>query len=159
MLVLSLATWQHQYERMQRSFAKVQKTAHRSSIDYDDDVLHFFMDCWHLREWIQNDRALGLDKRGKEAVSQECNNHLALRIAADLANGLKHPVRTQQPKEGAKVMAKHVVFALGRGDLTVTHEVRLDDGTVTTAQAVAADACVAWGAVLASLGLDPAPPA
>lgn len=166
MIVNSLAGWRDQYARMQRSFEKVRKTAHRSSIDYDDDVLHFFMDCWHLKDWIKSDAKV--DPQVKGAIDQEIDRHLSLRIARTLANGWKH-LKPDRQKSGAQVTTKRIAASVatksvtvglgGSGELVVTHEVRLDDGTVTTAQEIAVEACVAWDAVLNKLGLDPKPPA
>ncbi len=154
MLTLALATWRDQYERMHRSFARI-RGRRISSIDYDDDVVHFFMDCLHLRDWILCDQKLAFDQLRKEALKAEINSHLALRIAADLANGWKHRVRTQQPKVGAEVTKKDVVWEFGTTGVTVNHEITLGDGSVTSMQSVAFEACQAWDVVLAKFGLDP----
>ncbi len=57
MLSPSLTGWQSQYERMKRAHARLSKS-YESSIDYDDDLQHFFQDCWHLKDWLKNDRSV-----------------------------------------------------------------------------------------------------
>lgn len=153
MLTRSLAGWQSQYERMQRSFERL-KREYRSSIEYDDDLLHFFMDCWHLKDWIKNDTRL--PKTLQDAIESEVKSHLSLEVAADLANGWKHlsiDEKRYPPRVGANVTAKSVGWDFGTGKVDVRHEVTMSDGSVVSAQAVADDACNAWRAILAKLGL------
>lgn len=54
---------------------------------YDDDVISFFIHCYHIRDWL-----IHLNKVGVTAkqVDQFINDHVPLRICADLANGSKH---------------------------------------------------------------------
>jgi hypothetical protein len=150
MLTRSLAGWRDQYERMKRSYARL-LTAHVSSVDYDDDLLHFFMDSWHLKDWIKNDDELPSSVRDR--VENEVAAHRSLRISADLANGWKHLVFDERhpPREGADVTSKSVVMSLETGRADVSHTITLDDGSVLSAQDLARDACNEWDAVLRDL--------
>ena len=116
---------------------------------FDDDLHHFFQDCWHLKEWIKNDRSLHLPANIEDAVA----SHKALRIVADLANGSKHFVRTTH-REGAYVTSTSVTAHLGQDrGVDVVHVVSLNDGTTVTARDVATEAYEAWDTVLRTLGL------
>ena len=108
MLSPALTTWRAQYERLARSYARV-IGAYDSSIEYDDDLQHYFQDCWSLKDWIKNDPASGASAQIEPEVSQ----HRALRIAADLANGSKHLARHTH-REGAYVTAVHVTVHLAK---------------------------------------------
>jgi hypothetical protein len=125
MMSPSLTGWLSQYGLMKRTYARLSE-AHVSSIDYDDDLQHFFQDCWHLKDWIKNDASLGLSN----AIEKEVATHKALRVAADLANGCKHLERRGHDREGAYVTSKSVTVHLGqpRG-ADVVHIVTLNDGT------------------------------
>jgi hypothetical protein len=107
MLSPTLTTWNDQYERMVRAYARLSEP-YESSIMYDDDLIHYFQDCWHLKDWIKNDPALSI----ANAIELEVNAHQALRIVADLANGSKHYVRNSH-REGANVTSKSVTVHLG----------------------------------------------
>ena len=54
---------------------------------YADDVLAFFVHCYHVRDWIITLNTLGLTR---EVVDQYIDSHEELRICADLCNGSKH---------------------------------------------------------------------
>ena len=54
MLSPFLTTWRAQFARLERAYARVLQP-YQSSVAYDDDLQHFFQDCWHLKDWIKND--------------------------------------------------------------------------------------------------------
>lgn len=150
MLSPPLTGWYPQYELMKRSYARLSKT-YASSIEYDDDLQHFFQDCWHLKDWIKNDTSV--TKRLRDAIEGEVKAHKSLRIAADLANGCKHLARTTN-REGAYVTSKSVTAHLGQAcGVDVFHIITLNDGSTLSAQDVAKDAIGAWDAVLRKCGL------
>ncbi len=91
MLTRSLADWRSQYDRTQRSYARLQKavpSSGYSSVAYDDDVLHFFLDCWHLKDWIKNDT--NLPSALKDSIARDVHAQAILQIARKLVNGWKH---------------------------------------------------------------------
>lgn len=54
---------------------------------YDDDVVSFFIHCYHVRDWIIHLNRLGITAR---QVDSYIDSHSALKMCADLANGSKH---------------------------------------------------------------------
>ena len=54
---------------------------------YDDDVISFFIHCYHIRDWFIHLNTASLSAGD---VDKYINSHLSLRICADLANGTKH---------------------------------------------------------------------
>ena len=146
--------WQTQYQRMKRSYARLSRR-YESSIDYDDDLVHFFQDCWHLKDWIKNDKTV--PSNVSSSIEDVVSSYKALRIAADLANGWKHmelKPRRKRKLEGADISSKNVTIVPGRGAQT-SHTVRLDDGSVLSAQDVAKQACDDWQHILHKLRLTP----
>ena len=80
-----LTGWRSQYQHMQRVYTRL-STPYECSIDYDDDLGHFFQDCWHLKDWLINDPSLSL---AKSVIEKEVDAYKALMMAADLANARK----------------------------------------------------------------------
>ena len=148
MLLPTLTTWRAQYERLLRSYHRVNQP-YESSVAYDDDLQHYFQDCWHLKDWIKNDTGANAGKQ----IEGEVDAHRSLRIVADLANGSKHLSRHAH-REGAYVTSKSVVVSLGRSKpVEVSHAVTLTDGTVFAARTLVHESFQAWESVLRKLGL------
>jgi hypothetical protein len=153
MLAPALTDWQAQYQRMLRTHARLAKPI-VSSFEYDDDLRHFFQDCWHLKDWIKNDSSVPLSVR--TSIESEVDKSKPLRIAADLANGCKHFHHNRSSREGAYVTSISVTVNIGKG-VEHFHTVTLDDGSTVPAQVVANEAVDAWQALLQKfrLALNP----
>lgn len=54
---------------------------------YDDDVISFFIHCYHIRDWIIHLNKICVTAR---QIDSYIDSHHALKICADLANGSKH---------------------------------------------------------------------
>jgi len=148
MLTPSLTGWRAQYDRMQRSYARV-TGQYTSSVAYDDDLHHFMQDCWHLKDWIKYDSLAGIG----DSIEGEVHAYKSLRIIADLANGSKHLSRKQN-RAGAYVTSTNVTAHLGQArPIDVDYVVTLSDGTSTSAEALVHDAAKDWDALLRKLGL------
>lgn len=66
--------------------------------DYEDDVLSFFMHCYHIKDWIAftgKDAALVSKQIDTFIDKNEC-----LKICTDLCNGTKHCVLTRSTRTG-----------------------------------------------------------
>ncbi|MHB1213842.1 MAG: hypothetical protein ACYCY9_02540 [Thiobacillus sp.] len=83
-----------QFERVNRYLKRINEiysgvfssTGH-DKYQYDDDVISFFIHCYHIRDWVIHLNKVGINAR---QVDNFINQHLALKICADLANGSKH---------------------------------------------------------------------
>ncbi len=62
---------------------------------YDDDVISFFIHCYHVRDWV-----IHLNNRDVSAreVDEYINSNRALSVCADLANGSKHCLLTRETR-------------------------------------------------------------
>ncbi|MFT6909454.1 MAG: hypothetical protein ACJAS1_006173 [Oleiphilaceae bacterium] len=54
---------------------------------YDDDVMSFFIHCYHVRDWLIHDDTLRITQNN---VDEYIKDNRALSVCTDLANGLKH---------------------------------------------------------------------
>ena len=78
---------------MKRSYAKFaaidQGRVHdKSSENYDDEVYAFFLNCYHLKDWIKNDGAAGVSAQNR--VEAFINSSRPLKLCADICNAHKH---------------------------------------------------------------------
>lgn len=142
MLLPKLTGWRAQYERMTRSYARISKP-YLSSVEYDDDLRHFFQDCWHLKDWIKHDGAI--TRIDIEAEVEKCK---PLRIAADLANGSKHYAVDRNRREDANVTSISVNVHLDGSPVDVIHTVTSKDGMSVEIKIAAKDALDAWDSIL-----------
>ena len=80
-----VAELETQFRRLERTFAKVLESRDRDLLEYEDDVWNFFLNCWHLKDWIKNDTD-GVAKATREKIDVEVNAHPALMMVGNLAN-------------------------------------------------------------------------
>ncbi len=82
-----------QIERANRYLGRIRQMyegvidPHRDRELYSDDVISFFMHCYHIRDWIIQ---LSKVRVTAKEVDAFINKHEALRVCADLCNGSKH---------------------------------------------------------------------
>lgn len=82
-----------QLERARRYLARMEKiyegifSSSHDKESYDDDVISFFIHCYHIRDWIIHLNKLGITAK---EVDSYINSHRSLMVCADLANGSKH---------------------------------------------------------------------
>ncbi|EEB7841207.1 hypothetical protein GNY41_22395, partial [Salmonella enterica subsp. enterica] len=83
--------------RIEKIYAGIFSSSGHDKEDYDDDVVSFFIHCYHIRDWIIELNTLNI-KSGQ--VDTFINKHQALKICADLANGSKHCKLTRSLRTG-----------------------------------------------------------
>jgi hypothetical protein len=82
--------WREQYDRMKRW----QTRLHEPGVADEqrrDDFYAFFVSCFHLKDWLKRDPSV---PRLVGEKAEELINRPSLRVCADIANGVKHLVRT-----------------------------------------------------------------
>lgn len=81
-----------QYERVWRWYRRFEKinnnTEHDMASDnYQDEVYAFFINCYHLKDWIKNDPTSEIDSQQVEDFIEKSNY---LKICGEFCNGFKH---------------------------------------------------------------------
>lgn len=104
-------SYREQYQRVNRWFIRIQeindgKIHYITSDNYQDDLYAFFMNCFHLKDWIKNDSQV--DEWARNNVESFVNQTECLAVCGDICNSLKHlkpsnrPHSDQNPKFGAR---------------------------------------------------------
>jgi len=93
--------WFEQYRKMLRWYERFKSinngTKHnRPSEYYQDEIEAFFINCFHLRDWIKNDQSLKITDKNKRLRKfiDESNN---MKICHDICIGRKH-LQLDRPK-------------------------------------------------------------
>ena len=85
-------------ERIRNVYRGVFSSTHDNDL-YEDDLVSFFMHCYHIRDWILHLNNVGITAEQLDAF---INSHDALKVCADLCNGSKHCRLTRKPRSGGQ---------------------------------------------------------
>ncbi len=147
-------TWQMQYARMRRS-REAMDVGYSNTEAHDDAVYHFFMDAWHLKDWVANDPAVPEEKRAK--IEGMALAYPTLKAAQAFANGAKHlELRDDGPPEHAATafVERELIVAIARPNNVRNVHRYLVDGTMMTATEIADRVLNDWDNLIARLGLQ-----
>jgi hypothetical protein len=76
-----------QYRRM-AGYLSIAQREHGNTPQKEDELITFFMHCWHLKDHIQNDPTL--DRAVRKHLCDVAHKAPVLRYAQKIANGTKH---------------------------------------------------------------------
>jgi len=114
--------YQEQFERVKRWYARFreinQGKPHTHPSDYYlDEVYAFFLNCYHLKDWIQNEDTI---KPPKGKVEHFINQNKCMRVCADICHGIKHlKLQRSRSGENPKFGAKKFYLDLGTSPPTI----------------------------------------
>lgn len=152
------AKYQEQYDRIKRWYDRFtaldQGRPHDVPSDnYVDDVYAFFMNCYHLKDWIRHDSAV--PPAVQQSVEGYINSNRFLKLCADICNSLKHlTVTSHRSGESPAFGKKDYSLALGGGPPTIRLKYQVDaTGGPIDAFQLATECVGAWDAFLAENGL------
>lgn len=148
-----------QYERTKRWYERFRalnsgRPHEVPSDNYVDEIYAFFMNCYHIKDWIKAD--LSVSAAIRETVEGHINSSQPLRLCADVCNSLKH-FRLTRPRsdENPAFGRKRFALSLGVGQPTtigLKYEVTTNTGPVDAFQ-LATDCIAAWDAFFSANGL------
>ena len=155
--------WEKQWDRVKRRYTRLELMntpgEHISpAADYpDDDFQAFFVDCFHLKDWLKNDSASGLSSKEVEDTVTKSG---VLGLCGDLANGSKHLLlTTPRVDPHAKLSGRLFKVALQAGGstpqpTTIAYSYKVEVLGKTFDAFELATACMAeWESFLKSKGL------
>jgi stress response protein SCP2 len=112
--VASMSQVTKQFNRVQRAFLRVLDNQNRKLVEYEDEVWSFFQNCWHLKDWIKNDKQ-GVAKATRSKIEAEVNSYPALVTVGELTNKSKNLEMTSNvTEEGGKQHAEIVLTVVDK---------------------------------------------
>ena len=152
------AACREQYDRMRRWYDRFvaldQGRPHDVPSDnYLDEIYAFFMNCYHLKDWIKHDSTVAATVQ--QAVEPHINSNRPLKLCADICNSLKHRrLMSSRSGEGPTFSKKDFGLTLGTAPTTINlkYEVNTTTGPVDAFQ-LATECVDAWDAFLTANGL------
>lgn len=95
--------WEEQFERVKRYYRRFgqlnEGTIHNApSEERFDDVLAFFQNCYHLKDYLKNDQSY--NNHNNDEIEAYVRNTRALAICADICNATKHLILINPPRSG-----------------------------------------------------------
>jgi hypothetical protein len=128
-------TYLDQYRRMMRSyerFASIDRgrVYDPSSENYSDEVFAFFLNCYHLKDWIKNDK--GARVIAHTDVEGLINSSYPLKLCADICNSHKHlKLKAPRSHEYPRLAkTRHTVHGGTPPTVTVKYEIETSRGPV-----------------------------
>jgi len=151
-------TYREQYERARRWYARLEaldvgRDHTVESDNYVDEVYAFFMNCYHVKDWIRNDPDVPEAVRAR--VEQYVNSSRPLSLCADICNALKHlTLNGSRSGESPSFGSKRYRLAFGGAPkIGLTYEIETAKGA-TDAFTLATECMEDWGRFLSDNGLD-----
>lgn len=158
LVTLMAAAYNEQYDRMRRwynRFAILDRGRLHDvpSDNYLDEIYAFFMNCYHLKDWIMNDSAVAATIQ--QAVESYINSSRPLRLCADICNSIKHlNLRSDRSGESPIFGRKQFDLVLGTAPATISINYEINTTTGPIDAFILATECVeAWDTFLAAHGL------
>ena len=76
-----------------------------TDVDFEDLVWAFFQNCWHVKDWVANDR--NVPRPVRNGVIAMALASVPLKVCEQLCNGTKHLGRTRKKRRSKAPIAKH----------------------------------------------------
>lgn len=151
------SNYKEQFERVKRYQAKIHG-CDRTTVDCADDLWSFFVNCWNLKDWVENDDYLSRATRKK--IINEVRANETLRICAEMVSRSKHKILDKYKRKEPAMLIMDVsihnaVMGSEKLDMPEPHyEISADDGKEFNAIEYA-DKCVKeWEQIFFKAGLQ-----
>jgi hypothetical protein len=148
-----MSTWNEQWDRVKRYYDRFRKIndgleGHGEPSDYYfDDMWAFFQNCFHLRDWLKEDRFQSAKIR--KTPHDYVRDTPCLAICADLANALKHMTLTRHLESGDEPKRTNRSMSVTGGSPVVILKANIEHkGKIIDAFQLATECIAAWDAYL-----------
>jgi hypothetical protein len=150
-------------KRYYAKFAEVDegRDHNESSVHYEDDVYAFFINCYHLKDWIKNDPAvtakvpsIGIDIEAFIGNAPDGNEYLQL--CGDICNSQKHFVcnKSNRSRENPKLGSSFTLIRVGKSSsIKISWSIHCGTRGSIDAFVLATECVKAWDSFLSGKGL------
>jgi hypothetical protein len=154
------SAYRAQYDRMRRWYERFvaldQGRIHDMPSEYYlDEIYAFFMNCYHLKDWLRNDSSVATHVQ--QSVETHVNSNRSLRLCADICNSLKHlQLTSSRSGENPDFGKKQFSVSLGPGlptTISLKYEVDTSSGPIDAFD-LATECIGAWETFLTLNGLQ-----
>ena len=150
-----MTKYQEQFKRLNRWYERFKKINDGQIHDkpsefYQDEVCAFFLNCYHLKDWIINDIAAA-SVAGQ--VEEYINNNSDLSLCADICNSLKHlHLDRERSGEKPKFGKRSAKLNIGAGltTIAVKYTIKTSSGYIDAFE-LATKCMEAWESFIASI--------
>jgi len=120
-----LRKYQEQFERIKRWYERIKDIYEgipheRESDYYQDDIYAFFINCYHLQDWIKNDESV--EAFAKAKVQGFIDRNRELKLCRDICHGLKHLSSGMRSPLGPRIFRFNVSTGITRAEYSITTE-------------------------------------
>jgi hypothetical protein len=121
-----------QFERVERWYQRFKeindgKLHDRYTEYYKDEVYAFFINCFHLKDWIKYDKSVG---NANNIVEEFVKNNTDLNLCRDICHGIKH-LELKNPKSGKDPKFGKRDYAINSaGIINIKYTINLKDGPI-----------------------------
>jgi hypothetical protein len=117
-----------QFNRVKRWYGRLEevnsgKHHDRDTDFYEDDLYAFFMNCYHLKDWIKTDSNLKVAGRGQD-VEDAVKNDVYMQACEGICNGEKHfgpPRNSAKPRP--RLQSAHFKVDISHGTIAIDYNV------------------------------------
>ena len=124
-----MQSYREQFERLVRNYQRLaqinQGRQHdMHSENYRDEVYSYFLNCYHLKDWLINDSAFPANAAEVEGY---INTNPELQLCADICNAHKH-LRLDKPRsaENPRVGGQKIDLKLGARETAIKVQFTID---------------------------------
>jgi len=127
--MVSSSEYQEQFTRVKRWYKRFVtinegRLHDLESDNYQDEVYAFFLNCYHLKDWIKNDKNVGT---AAAKVEDFVDNNEELSICADICNSLKHlKLTTSRSGQDPKFGQRKFYLRVGSPPTTISAKYTID---------------------------------
>jgi hypothetical protein len=125
-----------------------------TEVDFQDMVWAFFQNCWHVKDWVANDR--NVPSAARNGVIAMALASVPLRVCEQLCNGTKLLGRARKKRRSKVRVAihDHIETTIVRGG-SITRDCMIDNGTgkLVSGRLLARQFIGEWESILQSHGL------
>jgi hypothetical protein len=148
-----MSTWNEQWKRVNRYYDRFKQMnegleGHGEPSEYHfDDMLAFFQNCFHLRDWLKKDNFASAKFSQNPSDYVKIQQDLAL--CADLANAVKHMKLDRPTKTGAEPKLANRGMSITGGSPIIMLKANIEhNGVMIDAFKLATKCMAAWSAYL-----------